>query len=305
MGFFDTVKGKAGALAADAERAGKVTAAQARLVVLQNDLKKAERELGHAAYALAERGDLDHPDLTHAIERLRGTTAEVRAKEAEIAALRGEAAPAETTTGRRRRHGDAAAPDAPSPQRPRRAARRRPRRDGHRSGHGDPVRGHGRRGRGGRDWRPRPRPAEPAPEPAAATPRAGRQEAGQEARGAQDRGQAGAAAKKAPADKTVAKADAEEDGPPGPAPPPRSRRGRRRTGRARRARSGRPAPERPRRRPDNVNRPRGGPRPGRLVPCRGPRRLHDRPGQHPRRHLAHRHRRPPERAGRRRRLRVL
>ena len=98
MGFFDTVKGKAGALAADAERAGKVTAAQARLVVLQNDLKKAERELGHAAYALAERGELAHPDLTHAVERLRGTSAEVRAKEAEIAALRGETAPADTTT---------------------------------------------------------------------------------------------------------------------------------------------------------------------------------------------------------------
>ncbi len=54
MGFFDAVKDKAGALAADTQRAGKVTAAQARLVVLQNDLKKAERELGHAAFALAE-----------------------------------------------------------------------------------------------------------------------------------------------------------------------------------------------------------------------------------------------------------
>ena len=92
MGFFDTVKGKAGALAADAERAGKVTAAQARLVVLQNDLKKAERELGHAAYQLAERGGLDHPELTHALQRLRATMVEVHAREAEIAALRGEAA---------------------------------------------------------------------------------------------------------------------------------------------------------------------------------------------------------------------
>ena len=33
MGLFDTVKLKANALAADAERAGKVTAAQARTVV--------------------------------------------------------------------------------------------------------------------------------------------------------------------------------------------------------------------------------------------------------------------------------
>ncbi len=90
MGFFDTVKDKAGALAADTQRAGKVTAAQARLVVLQNDLRKAERELGHAAFALAERGELDHPDLAHAVERLRATASEVRAKEAEISALRGE-----------------------------------------------------------------------------------------------------------------------------------------------------------------------------------------------------------------------
>jgi len=90
MGFFDTVRDKAGALATDAGRAGRVTAAQARLVVLQNDLRKAERELGHAAFALAERGELDHPDLAHAVERLRATAAEVSAKEAEIAALRDE-----------------------------------------------------------------------------------------------------------------------------------------------------------------------------------------------------------------------
>ena len=64
MGFFDTLKAKAGALASDAERAGKVTAAQARLVVLQNDLRKAEREFGHGAFALIERGELDHPELT-------------------------------------------------------------------------------------------------------------------------------------------------------------------------------------------------------------------------------------------------
>ena len=95
MGFFDTVKDKAGALAADTQRAGKVTAAQARLVVLQNDLKKAERELGHATFALAERGEFSHPDLEHALARLRATMAEVHGKEAEIAALRGEAAPVE------------------------------------------------------------------------------------------------------------------------------------------------------------------------------------------------------------------
>ena len=89
MGFFDTVRDKAGALAADAERAGRVTAAQARLVVLQSDLRKAERELGHQAFALIDRGELDHPELAAPIARLRATEAEVRAREAEIEALRG------------------------------------------------------------------------------------------------------------------------------------------------------------------------------------------------------------------------
>ena len=112
MGFFDAVKDKASALAADTQRAGKVTAAQARLVVLQNDLRKAERELGHAAFALAERGELDHPDLAHAVERLRATSSEVRAKEAEISALRGETAGASGHgDGRSRRAGRRAGGD--------------------------------------------------------------------------------------------------------------------------------------------------------------------------------------------------
>jgi hypothetical protein len=115
MGFFDTVKDKAGALAADAERAGKVTAAQARLVVLQNDLRKAERELGHAAFALVERGELDHPELAAAVARLRATAAEVQSKEAEIAALRGgapEDAGAAVTTPFETPAPDAAGPPA-------------------------------------------------------------------------------------------------------------------------------------------------------------------------------------------------
>ena len=71
MGLFDTVKLKANALAADAERAGKVTAAQARTVVLQNDIRKAERELGHSAFSLIESGEIAHPDLEAATARLR------------------------------------------------------------------------------------------------------------------------------------------------------------------------------------------------------------------------------------------
>jgi len=88
MGFFDTVKEKAAAIAGDAERAGKVTAAQARLVVLQNDLRKAERELGQAVMALVEAGETVPPQLAATVASVQATLAEIRAKEAEIAALR-------------------------------------------------------------------------------------------------------------------------------------------------------------------------------------------------------------------------
>jgi hypothetical protein len=88
MGLFDTFKEKANALAADAERAGKVTAAQARTIALQNDIRKAERELGHAAFSLLEEGKLAHPDLEPAVGRLRDAHLALQEKEAEIAALR-------------------------------------------------------------------------------------------------------------------------------------------------------------------------------------------------------------------------
>jgi hypothetical protein len=88
MGFFDTVKEKANALAADTQRAGKVTAVQARVLVLQSDLRKAERDLGHAAAALIETGALRHPDLEPQAARVRETREALIAKEAEIAALR-------------------------------------------------------------------------------------------------------------------------------------------------------------------------------------------------------------------------
>lgn len=100
MGLFDTVKLKANALAADAERAGKVTAAQARTVVLQNEIRKAERELGHSAFSLIESGEIAHPDLEAAAARLREARQALQNKEAEIARLRhgaeagDEAAPA-------------------------------------------------------------------------------------------------------------------------------------------------------------------------------------------------------------------
>jgi hypothetical protein len=90
MGLFDSVMAKANALAADAERAGKVAAAQARIVALQNDVRKAERELGKAAYALIEQGEPLHPDLEAAAVTLLEAHEALREKESEIAALRGE-----------------------------------------------------------------------------------------------------------------------------------------------------------------------------------------------------------------------
>ena len=253
MGFFDTVKDKAGALAADTQRAGKVTAAQARLVVLQNDLKKAERELGHAAFALAERGELDHPDLAHAVERLRATMAEVRGKEAEIAALRGETAPAETpmTTA------PATAPPA-TPMPAAAAPRRSPSvpveaaaptsgdgRDGRRTRHGRLLDGHGGRGGGGRGGGRR----------GVAGARAGDREAG--AGGGQEGGQKPAAAKaaskpaaakKAPATKTPVKARPKKSAAKAGATPKKSTRPRL-TDRVPPARTAPPAPEALRRRP--------------------------------------------------------
>src|SRR5450756_12494 len=107
MGLFDTVKLKANALAADAERAGKVTAAQARTVVLQNDIRKAERELGHGAFSLIESGEIAHPGLEAAAARLREARQALEDKEAEIARLRGRA-----------EAGDEAAPAAPIAEAP-------------------------------------------------------------------------------------------------------------------------------------------------------------------------------------------
>jgi len=88
MGFFDTVKEKANALASDAGRASKVTAAQARVVVLQNEVRKAERELGHATFDLVESGKLGHAGIAASAARLRDAHRALSEKEAEIAAIR-------------------------------------------------------------------------------------------------------------------------------------------------------------------------------------------------------------------------
>src|SRR5665647_1690029 len=73
---------------------------EARTVVLQNEIRKAERELGHSAFSLIESGDIAHPELETAAARLREARQALKDKEAEIARLRhgaeagDEAAPA-------------------------------------------------------------------------------------------------------------------------------------------------------------------------------------------------------------------
>jgi colicin import membrane protein len=116
MGLFDTVKLKANALAADAERAGKVTAAQARTVVLQNEIRKSERELGHAVFSLLENAELAHPDLEAAATRLREARQALADKEAEIAVLRqGAEAGDKVAPASQRADTDVKAPDEAAP----------------------------------------------------------------------------------------------------------------------------------------------------------------------------------------------
>jgi hypothetical protein len=121
MGLFDSVKAKAGELAADAERAGKVAAAQARIVTLQNEVRKAERDLGQAVYALIEQGEAVHPDLLVAAGAVDEALEALHAKEREIAGLRGEGAAA-PSAGSTTITYTAAGPPSPEPPVPAAAA---------------------------------------------------------------------------------------------------------------------------------------------------------------------------------------
>lgn len=88
MRFFDTAKAKASDVAVDAERTGRLAAARIKLIALQNDLKKAERELGQATFEMIERRSPDQQALTAAIARVQAAHAAITAKEAQIAELR-------------------------------------------------------------------------------------------------------------------------------------------------------------------------------------------------------------------------
>jgi len=90
MGFFDSIKDKAEDLAGDAERAGKVGAAQVKLKSLQGDVKEAMEKLGGEAFELIEKGELAHPGLEAATAKVRDAKKIVADKEAEIKKLKAE-----------------------------------------------------------------------------------------------------------------------------------------------------------------------------------------------------------------------
>ncbi|HOT24064.1 MAG TPA: hypothetical protein PLB30_08340 [Thermoleophilia bacterium] len=90
MGIFDTIKDKAGDLASDAERAGKLGAAQVKLKSLQGDVRDALARLGEEAFALVEKGELSHPGLEAAVAGVRDAKKLVADKEEEIARIKAE-----------------------------------------------------------------------------------------------------------------------------------------------------------------------------------------------------------------------
>ena len=88
MGMFDTIKEKAGDLAGDAERAGKVGAAQLKLKSLQGDVDDAMKLLGREAFELIEKGELTHAGLDAGVARVREARRLVDEKKAEIEAIK-------------------------------------------------------------------------------------------------------------------------------------------------------------------------------------------------------------------------
>jgi hypothetical protein len=88
MGIFDTIKDKAGDLAGDAERAGKVGAAQVKLKSLQGDVDDAMKVLGRDAFELVDKGELVHPGLEPGVTRVRAAQRLVDDKKAEIEAIK-------------------------------------------------------------------------------------------------------------------------------------------------------------------------------------------------------------------------
>jgi hypothetical protein len=90
MGIMDTVKDKAGDLAGDAERAGKVAAAQVKLKSLQGDVNAAMQVLGRETFELIEKGELTHAGLDAALARVRDAKKLVADKQADIEKLKAQ-----------------------------------------------------------------------------------------------------------------------------------------------------------------------------------------------------------------------
>jgi hypothetical protein len=67
-----------------------VAQAQLKLHSLQSDAKDANAELGALVFGLAERGELSHPELGAALDKVRAAAALVREKEEEITRLKAE-----------------------------------------------------------------------------------------------------------------------------------------------------------------------------------------------------------------------
>lgn len=109
MGFFDKVKEKAGDIAGDTARAGKVAQAQMKIKSLNGDIEKAKAEIGAAALELIEKGELSNPAFSDGLAKVTEARAAIAAKEAEIAELKAQGAEgAEAATA-------AAAPVADAP----------------------------------------------------------------------------------------------------------------------------------------------------------------------------------------------
>lgn len=124
MGIFDDMKKAAATVAGEvkeagkavgdqANRAGRIAQAQVKLRSLQNDQATAEKELGQAAFALAEQGMLPQPELQAAVARVREAQAAVAAKAAEIEAIKAEetGGPAPTDAAATASASDTSAPE--------------------------------------------------------------------------------------------------------------------------------------------------------------------------------------------------
>ena len=92
MGFLDNVKKGASKAASDAGRAAKVGQAQMKVKSLNGDIEGVKKEMGVVTYDLIDKGELSNSAFDEHIAKIRAIQAQIVEKEAEIAALKAEAA---------------------------------------------------------------------------------------------------------------------------------------------------------------------------------------------------------------------